>query len=654
MRLEPWVVLALVGLAGTARAEPEATAVTVEGERPQRGAAPRDREVSGSVISSERLVQPGASAASVLREAPGVQVTEIGGLGAPATASLRGATAAQTPVYFAGVRVNDEVGGAANLADLPLFLIDRIEVYRSHAPELTDRPGIGGAIFLEPRVPRSNEVVTGAEAGSFGHRGAEVYAAAAGAEQRVLAGVELRAADNDYPYFDDRGTLFTSSDDSSAHLPNADASLRTAFLFASRNLGPVETSLVVHHTDREQGAPKLALLPSQQARVRYQRDLFALRSRIPVAAGELVLGTQAISAESVLGDPLLELGRTAFETRTPGQRVEQYAEASVYPFDALVVRSRTSVAVDRLQRFEHRGGSVEQALSARRFDARVSGAAELRLFPGWYANAGLALTCSDTTTGTLDVCSDIDPDGRAGVSHRHATYELYAGAGRYLRQPTLGELYGVALLVRGDERLEPERGTSYELGARLDPWARGAISPLFVDAALFLRQSEQLITYVRTAQGYLTPVNRNRSRTRGAELVVGTAPAAFFEATTQLSLLDARDTSPARVLENDVLPFASRLVSVSRATFRHPIALEALNEAGASLVYLHQSSRYADPAGLGVIPAQSSLDLELFFRSLETLSTRARVSNLLDQRRFDVVGFPLPGRSAFVSVEAMW
>jgi iron complex outermembrane receptor protein len=654
MRPEPWFVLALVGLAGAARAEPEATAVTVEGERPLRTAAARDRDVSGSVISSERLSQPGATAASVLREAPGVQVTDIGGLGAPATASLRGATSAQTPVYFAGVRVNDEVGGAVNLADLPLFLIDRIEVYRSHAPELTDRPGIGGAIFLEPRVPRSNEVVTGAEAGSHGHRGGHVYTGAVGEEQRVLAGIEFRAADNDYPYFDDRGTLFTSSDDSQARLPNADASLRTAFLVASRNLGPAETALVVHHTDREQGAPKLALLAARQARASYQRDLFALRSRVPVSDGELVLGTQAIAAETVLSDPLLELGRTALETRTPGQRVEQYAEATLSPFDALVVRPRVSVAVDRLQRFERRGGRVEQVLSARRFDARLSGAAELRVFPGWYANAALALNCNDTTTGSLDVCSDNDPDGRVGVSHRHTTYELYASAGRYLRAPTLGERYGVALLVRGDEKLEPERGTSYEFGARLEPWARGAISPLFVDAALFLRQSEQLISYVRTTQGYLTPVNRNRSRTRGAELVVGTAPAVFFEATTQLSLLDARDTSPDRVLENDVLPFASRLVSASRATFRQRIALEALNEAGASLGYLHQSSRYADPAGLGVIPAQSSLDLELFFRSLETLSTRARVSNLLDQRRFDVVGFPLPGRSAFVSVEAMW
>jgi iron complex outermembrane receptor protein len=73
----------------------------------------------------------------------------------------------------------------------------------------------------------------------------------------------------------------------------------------------------------------------------------------------------------------------------------------------------------------------------------------------------------------------------------------------------------------------------------------------------------------------------------------------------------------------------------------------------ARLSLLHQSSRYADPAGLIVIPAQTSFDLELEQASLDgKIKVRARLKNLFDAPAFDVVGYPLPGRSVYVSMEA--
>ena len=75
----------------------------------------------------------------------------------------------------------------------------------------------------------------------------------------------------------------------------------------------------------------------------------------------------------------------------------------------------------------------------------------------------------------------------------------------------------------------------------------------------------------------------------------------------------------------------------------------------AELRWVYQSSRYADAAGLAVIPAQSSLDAELMARTNDDRFTvRLRASDLLDTPRFDVVGFPLPGRSAFASLEEKW
>ena len=62
-----------------------------------------------------------------------------------------------------------------------------------------------------------------------------------------------------------------------------------------------------------------------------------------------------------------------------------------------------------------------------------------------------------------------------------------------------------------------------------------------------------------------------------------------------------------------------------------------------------------DPAGLGVIAQQATVDLEgdvAFFNGL--LTARLRVADLLDAMRTDIIGYPLPGRSIYAGVEASW
>jgi iron complex outermembrane receptor protein len=70
---------------------------------------------------------------------------------------------------------------------------------------------------------------------------------------------------------------------------------------------------------------------------------------------------------------------------------------------------------------------------------------------------------------------------------------------------------------------------------------------------------------------------------------------------------------------------------------------------------LYQSSRYVDPAGLGVIAQQTSVDVEVdatWFDGL--LTARFRVADLFDATRTDIIGYPLPGRSAYFGLEASW
>jgi iron complex outermembrane receptor protein len=623
------------------------------------------------LITRERLAAPGSTAASVLREAPGVQVTELGGLGAPATASLRGATAAQTPVYVAGVRINDEVGGAANLSDVPLFMIDHVEVYRSHAPVSADQLGVGGAIFFEPRRPEGTRLSLGGELGSYQTRGGFAYASVAHAGGGVIAGIKLASAANDYRFLDDRGTLFVAEDGEPARLPNADARMNSVWAHARQKVGSGWLSLLFNHAGREQGAPKLALLPSERARVAFRRDLLALRSEIPIDAwqGSLSLSSGLTLGKTTIDDPGAELGLLSPWTETPGARIEHSLLARQRLSSRLTLVEQLLYSAERLQRRTRRQGVDMTELSARRVFARAAVSLEWAWSERLYTDALVALSCSDAGLGRLSPCRQSAANGRVGISYRQRGYELYGNMGRYQRPPTLSERFGVSFLVRGNPALESELGSSAELGARLQwlgpssasdsPSGPAEIEPrrrlLWADAALFGRDAAELVTYVRTAQGFLLPTNRERTRTLGAELAFGSEPLGPLQLSSVISWLDPRDTSPFRRTENAVLPLYSALTFAALSTLRWRRSAEWLHELGITARWSYQSNRYADPAGLTIIPEQQWLDLEAEAHAFrDRLVTRARVGNLFDARRFDLVGFPLPGVSAFVSMETTW
>ncbi|MGH7924760.1 MAG: TonB-dependent receptor plug domain-containing protein, partial [Candidatus Binatus sp.] len=84
--------------------------------------------------------------ANVLREVPGVQVTQSGSPGSETDVSIRGATASQTLVLVDGVEVNAGATGSFDLANLTTDNLDRIEVLRGAGGSLYGSQAIGGVV----------------------------------------------------------------------------------------------------------------------------------------------------------------------------------------------------------------------------------------------------------------------------------------------------------------------------------------------------------------------------------------------------------------------------------------------------------------------------------------------------------------------------
>jgi vitamin B12 transporter len=627
----------------------ESVTITVQGEKRPEGEMANEPFVASSRVTRERLAAPGVRVPDVLRSEAGVQIAESGGLGAPATASIRGATAAQTPVYLGGVRLNDQVGGAADLSTIPLWLVERVDVYRGNAPFAADELGIGGAIFFEPRRPKRNEAAAGATLGSFGTRAGFGYFSLGDEAAGVLVGLSGERADNDYGFTDNRGTLFQTSDDARRARSNADSRVRDAWILArARPSDRARLELTLNNVSREQGVPKLALVPSRAARAELSRTLAALTARVGLGASGrnlLTLRTSLLDGTTHLHDPERELGTLTEKTELRGRRVAQRAALELPLTERIRLAASADASAENLARHD---GATSLAAKA----SLLTGVA--RLDWNFWREASvfgtLAAQCRRTHSGEPG-CEHFEPTGRLGVGWRGQGYTLFANMSRYQRQPTLGELYGAGVLVRGNAQLRPELGVSADVGARgVLRWGDWV---LHAESSGYVRGASDLVTYVRTAQGYVVPVNVGRATVAGLELGVGARAFEHVELGCNATLLEPRDTTEGRRLQNDFLPFMSRLVLTPRVLLTTGnLRARALKRAdlGADLSYL--SNRFADAGGLIVIPEQTTLGITGAASWLAgVVVTRVRLANVLDAQRFDIVGYPLPGRSVYASLE---
>ena len=111
-----------------------------------------------TVIDSEEINRlQGSSLADLLRLQPGVQTFTNGGMGTNSNIALRGTNDNQLIVLVDGVRINSGTTGTTAFENIPLALIDRIEILRSPASSLYGSDAIGGIIQIFTKRGKSNK-----------------------------------------------------------------------------------------------------------------------------------------------------------------------------------------------------------------------------------------------------------------------------------------------------------------------------------------------------------------------------------------------------------------------------------------------------------------------------------------------------------------
>jgi vitamin B12 transporter len=641
--------------------------VVVRAERALLVHASREPTLAATVLEGEALHRAGQSAGDVLARVPGVQVSRAGASSDLATASIRGSDSAQLPVYLAGIRINDDVSGSADLSSVPIWMIDRVEVFRGNAPEAGDRLGLGGALFFWPRSPRAARVGSSASAGSFGERAGWLAYETGSARAGSLVAVRRAQADNDYPFLDDEGLRF-DRDEVERRRENADFVAHEAWAIGQYEPAPgAQATLVMQGFEREQGVTGLSVVPAERARATLRRYLAGISGRLPCSLGKACrLEAQAslLAARLTLSDPFLEL--PALRARWLHHEGER---ATFSARGAAALSEQWEVALSATQSIETlnlvRLGNTPR--SAQRTSARLGAVA------AWHVSEPLSLhvlaagECHGTrgkgdrfgVPFSVDAggCATFAASGRIGLRAVLAPgLELVANVARSVRVPTLGELYGSSPLVDGNSALNVERAVSGDAGVRAD-LEFAASGRVELEAFVFARFADDLIRFRRTGFSSTAPFNVGSARVLGVESALGSELFGMLRLDATASLLDPRETTTDGALDpttNDLLPLMSRLVLSARVEPFVAPGWRALGRAGVALAYLHRSSRYEDPAGLTVLPAQHVLDLEASTAHWDSrLLGRFAIRNVLDVRQLDWIGLPLPGRSLHGELE-LW
>lgn len=619
-------------LLAAAWAEEPVETVVVTAERPLEARSP----AAVTVLTIDDQIPENEDLADVVGRASGVAVTRLGGLGDLATVSLRGSSARQVEVYLDGVPLNPDGAGAVDLSELPLRAFSSVEIWRGNAPVGLGGTAMGGVVNL---------VTSGGPATAFGGTGGSFDSASLRALiSRPLPRGELWVSANtlsttgDFAWYDDRGTLFTPGDDQTLHRSNN--AIRMGSLSARYRVGEALRftafdSLLI----RDEGVPGPTSQPTDRVMYSAVRNLAVLQ----VEGGNL---------------------RARVHHRARGERLEDPAE-QIGLVEGLSVNRTSSLGAD-LQGTLVGEGVELTGVTSLAYDQRLEGGRRLV----WRGQAGTTWTPGPFTVAPILSAVSLWSDGagesrtlvvlpRLGVLARLGQNSVVkANLGRSFRPPGLTELFGDRGALVGRDDLRPERGVNADLAVRVG----GDAGSLEVGG--FASWSRDLIVYVQNAQRVSIPTNLGAAYVTGLEGALSWEGVAWLDWTTNLTLQRTTNLADDPAVRGRRIPRLPWLqvdqqtgVRARRVRLGHTFSVAD----GVFLDAANLQRQATRPVhGLfGSVEVLDGVQLGLDVRNLFNKRTVVVPANAFEpdgvqatRAITDFAGYPLPGRSVWLSLRA--
>lgn len=674
-------------------------AVTVRG----RSVADRMRATAEAVevVSTEDARHQSADLGEVLARSSGIGVRRSGGLGANTRLSLNGLTDDQVRVFVDGLPIH-LAGYPFGFANVPVNLVDRVEIYRGVVPIRFAADALGGAInIVTAERLAGDRAAVSVQLGSFG----TARTTAVGQLHHSPTGLVLRVsaffdrAENDYSIDvevpDARGRLVDARvrrfhDGYRAFGGRIEAGVvdrpwaRQLVLraFATRHTRDLQHNVIMTIPYGE----VVTAGQSLGANMRYTNGFGAHWSLDAVAGtayGHSSLEDRAICLYDWRGDCVLERRQPGEINGAPIDRVvwdhtwfaraELSFETERHAARLAVGPSVTTRSGDN--RLAPDDGEIPDPLTAERhlrdlvagleythwfWDDRVEHAVFVKGYAqraeSFEPQIGGALEARDRDTWRFGV-GDTWRVRLAESLTLKASYEWAT------RLPRVDEVFGDGVQIVDNPDLVPETSHNANLGGRVE--RESGIGRWTVDCTGFLRAADDLILLLGNDRVF-SYQNVFAARATGIEASVGwTSPARWFAVEGNATWLDFRNTSSEGVFadfEGDRIPNRPHRFANAAAHVRVPDLTTAGDVATVdwNMRYVGAFFRSWESAGLREfkqsIPAQWVHTVGVGWRVPPPwgVALSAEVQNVFGAQAFDFFGVQRPGRAVFFKTELVF
>jgi vitamin B12 transporter len=580
------------------------TATKVETKQAETGA-------TTSVITADDLRTYNYTVVEeALRRVPGVEIQRSGSLGKTTSISIRGAGPQQVVVLVDGVRVSSPTLGTADLSNIALDDVDRIEVVRGPQSTLYGADAIGGVVNVITKKGQGPPQGT-VEFGGGSYRTFQERASLSGAAGRFSYSLGVS-------HLESNGRFDNDQTDRQAVVG------KLGFTFPWHG----ELTLAGRYTDLDLELPVFSTNPT----------VFD-----PNSQSDTEEASYDLSYRQTVGtwwDVTARVGQwwnhSNFRNLPPPGTTTTISNIDTKRTEVELINTFTPVKWNGLTLgVEHRD---ESGVNAHAFDESIAVTAvyaqdEIRLFDRLFVGGGVRWE-DNSVFG-----DELTPRVSAAFVVKETGSRLHAAWGHGFRAPTINDLFFPGF---GNPALRPEFSESYEVGFDQKLWR----NRLRFGATYAHMQFQDLIQFELQPSGAFIPVN------------VGRAVTDTVESYAELDPLDWL-TLYVNYTHNDTENLATGLPLRRLAPHRWNAGVvvtpvERLSLFAQAYVASSQFEAEGQPRNPGYHRIDVGGTWRLWGRAgvMERLELFARIDNVTDERYDEVSGFRALGLNAFAGLRA--
>ncbi len=594
----------------------------------------------------------------VLKKETGVQIRSSGGMGSFSEVSLRGSSSDQVMVFLDGVLLNDASGGGVNLSNISLFDVESIEVYRGFTPINFGSASIGGAVNIKTiRTEEGLKASALAGYGSFDTYQAGAFLNHKPSRWDYLVSVDYLDSENDFEFDNDKGTPYNPADDETENRHNAQfdqMNILTKVGYELSNTSRID--VFNQYFDKAQGIPDWRNNKSTDTSLETERNITALKITLDDLGKWEINSATTLSyswKEEEYDDSLGQIGlgrqHTIDTTRRLGGKF--YAD-TMLGFNLLAVQlefNHETYEPDDLITSRSPRDSSRDTFSASIQDTLLLLNERLLITPVLrYSLTRDELESSVSAYGVTLKSRDRDNSNISPqIGLKYAPFywlTLKSNFGIYLREPSFFELFGDRGLFLGNTDLKEETGKNFDIGFEMKKhFDFNGLNSASFKAVYFSSDVDDLITRTFDARGVGKSVNIDETQVRGLETGINIEFLDHFRFIASATWQDSENLSEVSSFKHKDLPGRWEKSFLGRLEWQ-------IGDFTAHVEYQADKNMYYDSANL--LDAKDKEDISAGLKWVHnSVAVTMEGRNLQDNQYEDFNGFPMPGRSFYVTIK---